>query len=243
MATARDLITDSLLWLSVNDAVDTPSAADLAMGLRWLNKLVSHKNNNALIKSAVKRTVWDLVSGTAEYTVGTGGTVNVARPPNLDGPGEALAFIDTSQDPDAELPLILMTDAQFQGIVQKSYQSTYPQGGYYNATITNGFGTLTLWPIPNVAYLDGVLYSRVPIGSFTLDTVLTLQDGVEAMLETKLALWLAPPFGKTPSQELKDAARETDAAVQSANTRISDLSVDPAYTPMTRDNTNFYVGP
>lgn len=242
MATARDLITDSLLWLGVNDAIDAPNGPDLAMGLRWLNKLVSHKNNNALVKSAVARTVFDLASGTAAYTVGAGGTINVARPPNLNGPGETVKFIDTSQDPDVELGLTVMTDDQYQAIVQKAYESTYPQGAYYNATIAAGFGTLTFWPVPNVSYLDGVLYTRVPIGSFTLDTVLVLQDGVEAMLETKLALWLAPTFGKVPSPLLMEAARETAAGVESANVRISDLEVDPAYWPRAGRGENFYSG-
>lgn len=245
MATTRDLITDSLLWLGVNDAIDPVAPQDMAMGLRWLNKIVDMQNANALIASALTRTVWDLVSGTAAYTVGAGGTVNVPRPVNLTGPGETVKFIDTSQDPDTELDLVVMTDAQYQGIVQKDYQSTYPQGAYYNATIALGFGTLTFWPVPNVSYLDGVLYSRAQTGAFTLDTVLVLQSGVQAMLETKLALWLAPTFGKTPSQELKDAARESDATVQASNTRIQDLQVDPAYWPRgsNTNGTNFYTGP
>lgn len=242
MATARDLITDSLLWLGVNDAIDAVADADMAMGLRWLNKLASHYQNDALMQSALTRTVFDLVSGTASYTVGSGGTVNVARPVNLTGPGETVKFIDTSQDPDAELDLFVMPDASYQGIVQKTYQSTYPTGAYYNATIASGFGTLFFWPIPNVSYLDGVLYSRTPIGSFDLSTVLVLQPGVEVLLETKLAMWLAPTFGKTPSAELREASRETERAFQSANTRSVDLGVDLAYTPR-RDTTNFYCGP
>jgi hypothetical protein len=241
MATARDLITDSLLWLGVNDAIDPVSPADADMGLRWLNKIVDLKNADALFASYVNRTVFDLVSGTAAYTVGSGGTVNVARPPNLTGLGETVTFIDTSQDPDTELPLDVLTDAQYQQIVQKSYESPYPQGVYYNATIASGFGTLTFWPVPNVSYLDGVLYSRAQLGAFTFDTELVLQPGVRAQLETKLALWLAPTFGKTPSPQLIEAAREAHAAVDASNTRISDLSVDPAYTPGGRGE-NFYTG-
>lgn len=244
MATARDLITDACLWLAVNDAVDPIAPADLAMGVRWLNKLAGHLNNSTLISSAITRTVWDLASGTASYTVGSGGTVNVTRPVNLTGPGEGMKFLDISQDPDTELDLVMMTDAQYQGIVQKTYQSTYPQGAYYNATIASGLGTLIIWPVPNVAYLDGVLYSRTPIGSFTADTELVLQPGLEAFLETKLAMWLAPTFGKQISQQLSDAARETESAFLSANTRMQDLSVDPAFTPMlTNNGSNFYTGP
>lgn len=245
MATARDLITDSLLWLGVNDAIDPAAPADMAMGLRWVNKIIDLENANALMASGLTRTVFDLVSGTAAYTVGAGATVNVARPVNLTGPGETVKFIDTSQDPDTELDLVVMTDAQYQAIVQKAYSSTYPQGAYYNATIVSGFGALTFWPVPNVSYLDGVLYTRAQTGAFTLDTVLVLQPGVHAMLETKLALWLAPTFGKTPSPQLIDAARASDAAVQASNTRIQDLQIDPAYWPRGSytNGSNFYVGP
>lgn len=245
MATVRDLITDACLWLAVNDAVDPIAAADLAMGVRWINKIAGHLNNNALISSAITRTVFDLVNGQASYTVGAGGNIAVARPVNLTGLGEGFRFIDTSQDPDTELSLgDGMTDAQYQGIVQKTYQSAYPTGYYYNATITNGFATLVVWPIPNVPYLDGVLYSRTPIGGFTADTELVLQPGLEAFLETKLAKWLAPTFGKDVSPALAEAARETEAAFLAANTRIQDVVLDAAWTPQaTPQGSNFYTGP
>lgn len=244
MATARDLVTDACLWLAVNDAVDPIAPADLDMGIRWLNKIAGHLNNNALISSAITRTVFDLVSGTASYTVGSGGTINVARPVNLTGPGEGLRFIDTNQDPDTEIGLgDGLTDRQYQAIIQKAQTNTYPTAFYYNATIGSSLGTLILWPVPNVSYLDGVLYSRTPIGAFTADTTLVLQPGLDVFLETKLAKWLAPTFGKTISPELKEAAREAEANFLSANTRMQDLEMDPAWTRSAGSHeSNFYTG-
>lgn len=243
MATARDLVTDAFLWLAVNDAVDPPDPADMDMGIRWLNKLAGHLNNNALISSAITRTVFPLVSGTAAYTVGSGATVAVARPVNLTGLGEGVSIIDTTQDPDAdaERGIPVMTDAQYKAIVQKDAQSSRPSGVYYDAAIASGFGVLRFYPVPNVPTLSAALYSRTPIGSFGADTVLVMQDGLRPLLETKLAKWLASTQGKQISAELREAATEIEAAYQAANTRLSDVPIDPAWLGGGRGE-NFYTG-
>ena len=103
----------------------------------------------------ILRTTWTL-STAASYTIGTGATVNVARPT---GPMaiDSIGFQDTSVSPTMEYALgpVLTVDA-YAAIAQKGLTSVFPQNWYYDPTYTSGFGTLYPYPVPTSATLEGV---------------------------------------------------------------------------------------
>lgn len=242
--TVATWISDALMAIGVLDASGVPSANDKALALRTGNRLIGAWSTNRLLIYSITRTVWTIVSGTASYTVGTGGTINIPRPHSMQDNGATVKFIDTTQTPTIELGMTPLTDDTYQAIIQKTYQSTYPTSWYYNPTYTQAspYGTLTFWPVPNVSYLQGVFYSPAAVQQVAITDTLAVPPEWERFLVTNLAVELKMYFpAATLSQELIEAARESKGDVERTNLRLVDLSVDLALQPI-RDYENFYSG-
>ena len=99
--TTSELITASLQRLGVIDADETPTGTEMNDALDRLNDLIDAWGTERLSMYTSSRTTWTITSGTAAYAIGPGSVVNRARPVYVDD----IRFIDTSQDPDLEMPL------------------------------------------------------------------------------------------------------------------------------------------
>lgn len=225
MAEVRDIVTAALRELGVLAAGEVATADEANSGLEELNRLVDQWAGERLLIYRITRTTWTLISGTQVYTVGTGGTVNVVRPVYLDH----VSFIDTSTNPDTEYPLTPLTDNAWAALAQKALTSTLPSNWFYNPTFP--LGTLSLWPAPTSATLQGALYAPQQVAEFAgLDEVISLPPGYRRMLVKNLARDLAPSYDRPVHPELKEEAIESKATVKRNNYRLSDLSFDPAVT-------------
>jgi hypothetical protein len=245
--TVLQLISSALRRIGVLGEEQTASGPQASDALAILNDYIADVlTNDRLAIFSITRTVFTMTNGTANYTVGVGGTVNVARPVTMNMQGSQVTFIDTSAaQPNQELPLWSLTDDAYQAIVQKGYSATYPTSWYYNPTYTSAapYATLTFWPVPNVSTLQGVFYAPAAVQEFTsLVQTVALPPGYRRFLRDNLALELAPEYQVEPPEALKNSAREAKASVLATNTRISDLSVDLALVP-NRQRSNIYTGP
>jgi hypothetical protein len=120
---------------------------------------------------AIVRQTWTLVSGTVSYAVGTTSTVAIDRPTGPQAISN-IGYIDTSITPNLEILFgRCLTDAEYQAIPQKTFQSANPTRWYYDPT-TGTTGTLKPFPIPNVSTLQGVIYAPGTLSEVALsDTV------------------------------------------------------------------------
>ena len=223
--TTRDLIAASLKRIGVLDAAETPAPADQADALLRLNDLIDGWATERLTIYTQTRTTWNLVANQASYTVGIGGDVNIARPVFI----ENLRFQDTTQTPALEMYLAPLTDDAYAAIPQKGLTATYPTSYYYNPTYP--FGTVTFWMIPNVSYLQGVIYAATAVTELGLNDTIALPPGYRRFLRDSLAVEIAPEFDVQPSQTLVMAAMEAKANIKRANIRLRDLHVDPILRP------------
>ncbi len=243
--TVLQLITDALMALGVLDPVDPATPEQSALAVRVLNRLIGAYSTNRLLIFSITRTVFDLAAGTASYTVGTGGTISIPRPANMQSNGSNVTFIDTSQFPNNELPLVQLTDDAFQAITQKAYQGTYPTSWYYNPTYTQAapYGTLTFWPVPNVSYLDGVIYAPRAVQQVVITDTIYLPPEWGRFLWSNLAIELEAffPAAQAP-QRVKDIASESKGDVERTNLRMEELTVDLALQPFAGSGENFYSG-
>ena len=222
MAEVRDIVTAALRELGVLASGEVATADEANSGLEELNRLVDQWAGERLLIYRVTRTTWT-ISATQNYTVGAGGTVNVVRPVYLDH----VNLIDTSTDPDQEIPLTPLTDDGWAAITQKAATSTQPTNWYYNPTFP--LGTLSLWPISSSATLQGALYAPQQASEFaSLEEVISLPPGYRRMLVKNLARDLAPSYDRPVHPELKEEAIESKATVKRNNRRLSDLSFDAA---------------
>lgn len=217
--TVQDIITTALERLSVLAAGETPEYQDSTDGLDALNSLIDQWASERLQIYSITRTTWTIVSGTSVYTVGTGGTVNIARPIYI----QNLDFQDTAVSPTIEYHLNKLTDDAYAALPIKGLQATLPQSWYYNPTFP--LGTLTFWPVPTSTTLQGVIYAATAVTEFAaLTDTVTLPPGYRRMLVNNLALELASDFGADPKPSVIKAAQESMEAVKRANFRMMDLS-------------------
>ena len=222
--TVSQLITAALQDLRVLQVGETASANDAAFGLDRLNDWIDGLATEGLTVYSRARTVWTISSATS-YTIGTGATINCARPT---GPLaiDNIGFQDTSVSPTMEYNLgPVLTEDAYDGIAQKELTSGFPQTAYYNPTYNSGVGLIRLWPIPTSSTLQGVIYTLVPVSEFAAitDTV-ALPPGYRRFLRTNLAKELASAFDSPLTPDIQQAAMESKADVKRANERLMDLS-------------------
>lgn len=224
------------------------SGANAQFALTVLNdSLIDAWSTDRLLVHTIRRVTWTIADSTADYSVGTGGTINIVRPSTMNMQGSSVTFIDTSASvPNTELPLTMLTDDAYQAIPQKSYEATYPTSWYYNPTYTSAaapYGTLTLWPVPNVSTLTGVFYAPVAAQSVALADTIALPPGYKRFYRTNLAMEMldAFPVPGDVAARIERKARESKADIERVNTRLQDLSVDLGLVPV-RQRSNIYTG-
>lgn len=245
--TGSDLVSNALIDLGVLGQGQTASGNMANFALGKLNRLIAAWSTNRLLTHTITRVTWTISSGTSSYTVGTGATINIARPSTMNYQGCSVAFTDSASDADIEIPLQPLTDDTYQVIPDKTLAGTYPTSWYYNPTYTSSaapYGTLILWPVPNVSTLTGVFYAPVAATSIALADTIALPPGYERFYETNLAYELATsfPISNEVYGRIRTQALESKADVERVNTRLQDLSVDPALW-QAQQPTNIYTGP
>lgn len=172
------------------------------------------------------RTLQTLTSGTASYTIGTNGTINIVRPLTIEKAG---LIIDTSASPTTEMPIRVFRDEEYTRIVQKSLASSYAQGIWYDHNWSAGLGRIYPWPVPNIGTTQLVIYTPTAIAEFAdLSTNYTFPAGYGRALHWNLCIECAPEFAAELTQEIVDNARTSKAWLKRGNTRPRTLKVDAA---------------
>lgn len=223
ISTASDICTSALKEINVVAAGETPSSDESADALDALNVLLDEWRAQRLaIPYPQTRTTWTIVSGTASYTVGSGGDVNRARPDYINH----VYYQDTAPTPDQEYPMDPLSDDAYAIWPQKALTSTLPSYWYYSPTYPTG--TLYLLPIPTSSTLQGVMYAPTGLTDFAaLTDSLSLPSGYKRALIKNLALDLALSYGREVG-DLGTEARDTLQTVKALNLRMMDMRTEAA---------------
>jgi hypothetical protein len=134
------------------------------------------------------------------------------------------------EDQPVEIPRAVITDDAYQAIQIKNLSNSLFTVVYYNSTSTNSpFGTVFLWPRPDTAANQLVLYLQSAFVTFA--ALLTDYDwpdnpGYAEALQYQLDLRLAPAYGQQASPEIVELARETFGCIKRANNKLVDLPTD-----------------
>lgn len=227
--TWRDLITRALNRLEVYGAATpvTPEDEDLAVDL--LNDWIDGLKLDGLSMFQRVRTTWALTAA-ASFTVGIGGTINVARPARREHIA-GFAYQNNNATPPYEYGVgPPLTPSQYESIPVKTLTNTYPLGFYYEPTFTAaGLGTVYPFPVITGANLLGVMYSGVPIDEIVLvtDTIL-LPPGYRLMLRTAAEVVLAPAFRRPVDADMRRQMVDARAAVLASNEVLEDIGFGEA---------------
>lgn len=179
--------------------------------LSRLNSMLDSWSNERLMIFCLSQTSFPLTASTHTYSIGSGATFNMTRPTKIVDP----CFIRDTQDVDTPLELI---DAQAYGAIpMKTTDGVYPSQLFYDygysATST---ATIRLYPTPSSG-LTLFLNTLQPLTNFsTVSQNLIMPPGYQDAIETNFAVRSA--FGFRPvTQEVRDAAKTTKAAIKSTN--------------------------
>jgi len=136
-----------------------------------------------------------------------------------------------------EIPRPLITDQAYQGNQLKNLSNSQFTTVYYNQTYP--LGTIALWPRPNTAENQLVLYLQSAFTGFVdLNTDYSFPDlpGYTDALEYNLAVRLCAPFGRSLGTipEVVEMARESLGLIKRANNKPVDLPTDAQVLTDTR---------
>ncbi len=207
--TGLDIINEALLLNTVIYPGQTISAEALATSQFGFNLMLGEWNAQRMAIFSVARVTKVLTSGTADYTIGTGGAFNTPRPEKIEawavstasGPTSSGAPVDS-----AEFAKIAVDRSATAAIIQAlNYDAAYPLGNLHLYPIPNGAHTLELW----------VWQQFTAITDFTL--ALDFPPGYLKAILYNLAVDLAPKFGRPLDPTIKGIADACKAGLGSTN--------------------------
>jgi hypothetical protein len=166
------------------------------------------------------------LTGASSYTVGTGGTFNVARPNSISSAFFRLNNVD--------YPVNVVTVEEFDSISDKTVTGSIPDCIYYQASYP--LGKLYVYPLVT----GGTLYVNTiePLTSLALlTTSISMPNGYEAYLRLALADSLMTWSGKDKPKISADAMR-LKAGLKRVNHRPRVMGVD---TPTRLDRYSYKI--
>jgi hypothetical protein len=219
MATVAEFLTDTLVLIGVHDPGETPASSDLDSAFRAFNRLIGSWSAAGLPIYKVTRDT-HAMNGSASFTIGSGATINVARP---------LKIISASVNVSGAVEGVeIVTAEQWAAIADKSRAGLFAKALFYDG----GYPTGTIWLTPTPATGGTLeLYSVKALSTFsaTSDSI-DLPPGYEQALQAALAVVIAPGFGRTVPQEIAATANEAKQSIASMNAATLGIA-PPAQAP------------
>lgn len=208
--------------IGVLDPSEAADANQAAGALTALNSMIDAWNVDNLMVYTIERTVFPLSSGVQSYTLGTGGTFNMARPAAI----ENISILLTGTTPNIEIPIKIDQDEDWQGITVKSVTSSYPTEVYPAGDFP--LNTLYFWPIPN-GPCSVVLYCWNRLAAYTsVNDTVSLPPGFDRALRYNLAVELAAEYGTQPLPTVSQGAITSKASLRRLNWTPKEMAI-PAY--------------
>ena len=221
MADVRELITDALIDLGVQDPAEAVPAEKAAQALRVLNRMISGWANEDLMVYTVDRTLFNLVGGQQTYTLGVGGTFNTPYPVR---PGQ-INLVSVVQN-NVEIPIEILNDEQWRDITLKTVSSTFPLQMWANGNYP--LNVLYFWPIPSVVNpLIMTVWGQITAFA-DVNAAISLPQGYEEAIVSNLAVKLSPGYGVQPSPVTIQTAQVSKMRIKTMNWEPTYRTVDSA---------------
>lgn len=241
-SSAGDIITDALKEIQAIQAGETPSAEDMADGLRKLQRLIdSWQARRLLVWSVSFNDSFTLIPNHAPHTIGPqGADFNVAvRPVKV----EYCNVILNTSTPNVRVPLTIRDDQWWAYNRVQGVSTSYPTDLFYSPDWPNG--TLNLWPVPTAAWpIELVIWAQVTQVTKPTDSI-SMPPGYWDAMVYSLAVSLLPAYEKPPNPALGLLAQKAVAQIESNNAGSPIISTIDAGMPDTnrkRGDFNWLTG-
>lgn len=242
--TASSIITGALGLCGVLNGSEAPDADMAQDGLRRLNLMMNSLTVQPLSIPVIEREVFNMTADKGgpsnPYTIGDGGNLDTERPPYINAVG---LLQNPGEDDEVEIPRSIYTEDMYTAIQVKNLSNALFTGLRYEPT--NPLGSIFLWPVPDTADNDLVLYLPKQLSEFTnLTTSYDMPPGTPEALEYNLAKRLWAVYWRRIScpEDIKDMARISLGVMKRSNVQMTDLQQDPALTHDQRGGYNINTG-
>jgi len=227
MTTVRDIINGALRLIDELGEGQTASNETIADGLTAMTQMMDSWGASGDLVFTETREAFNLVSGQASYTWGTGGTFNSTRPYVIKS-----AFIVQGG---ITYPVASQDWDQY-ALVDNKTQPGLPAYFYNDGNYP--LSNIVLWYVPDQNYSLNI-YSWKPLGTYSnVNDTLVAPPGWERALRFNLACEFAPEFGKTATAKVEQLANRALKIIKAANTEQQNnlLRTDVALQAMSWPN-------
>lgn len=216
MSTALDLIKKSMRLIGALGQGEVPTASEATDGLDALNTMLDSWSIERLMVYQILQETFTWTGGQSSRTIGSGGNFATTRPVHIEN-----GFTRIS---DSDYPYTVISKEQYDSIVAKTSQSSYPDVIYYQPSYP--LGILYAYPVPS-ASVSFYLNSWKQLQQFTsLTTDLALPPGYKKAIEYNLAIEIAPEFGLSVSDGIRETAAKSKGSLKRLNSPSMVAQVD-----------------
>ncbi len=207
----KALIEDAFVEIGVIPAGSELHALDLKWATRKFNSFVKSKSVDGFNLHYRTQEDFTLTPGTSSYTIGGGGAFDTNRPNTI----KSALILDVNNN---SYPVAISPVGEYWKIPDKTvggrpislfYKRTFPLSIIYLYYTPDTSDTLRI-----ISYKNLSTYGDIDdIATEDIDVPGEYED----MFISNLALRIAPRYGRTPTNELKVAARETLQNIRNSN--------------------------
>jgi len=214
------MILASLILIGEKQIGGTLTTDEQTHWLARLNAMMESWSIDRLMCYQLLQESFALTTGTASYTIGSGGTFNTDRPNEIVNP----CFVRDSANLDYHVQII---GAEAYGRISvKSTGNTYPSYLYYDSAFVTSLATIFLYPEPS-ASLTLYINSWKALQTFAaISTTVVLPPGYQLAIESNFAIHAAAGLVAV-SKEVALIARESKAAIMALNVPDMMLRMPP----------------
>jgi hypothetical protein len=203
---ATTLCTAALRKLRVIDPVETPNTTELANTFSEMVRMLKQWAAKRIFVPYSTEDTHTLTAGTASYTIGSGGTINTARPIQInDG-----SFVLANGLP---YPLKVIGEREYLGLPYKDIGTDYPSRIWYKPEYP--IGKVFLWPPGGgELHLWSTKHFTTPA---TIGNDWTFPEESQDAIVWNLACRMGPEFGVEPSPFIFSMARDSLTTIINLN--------------------------
>ena len=211
MAIVADIVKLAMKDAGIIGAKETPADDEMQDAFVTLNEMLAVWRTESLSVYCQKQQTFN-ATGAQSYTVGTGGVVNIERPPIVD------AMFWTYNGVDTPLKLIHSFE-DYQDISLKTLNSQ-PSCFFYRADYP--LAQLFVWPIPTNGTLTMTLMQPMPTYVSVNDDI-SLPPEYEAAVRFNLCVWLCSTFGVDAPPRIDRLASSTKKTLKRNNNNLKTM--------------------
>jgi hypothetical protein len=227
--TALEIIGDALGLTNAVGVDQTLTAKETSDCLRAFNDLLEIFSTKSLAVYGSANQTFNTVVGQSVYTIGGGGNWNTARPARIVDPGYA-TYNGFS------FPVYSMTQDEYNAIGVKTQTQDFPERYLY--VNDSPLGLVTIFPVPSAVVPITLSLDRLLTAVSSASQSISYPPGYAMVFKYKLAIMLAPVFGKkiTNYPDVVKIATESFADIARANkkTRLLSYTTPAIGTPYQR---------